>query len=229
MTDLMCHPSNFVEWTSMLEHECEAVPLLPQEAAGTSAAGEPCKPGSEDGVHAIGNAGHSGMMRLAAHVVRDLARHRLLFKLLCHDTEFPKERPSTSRRAFAPQFPACSPVLLVSIIPALPIVSSNFCSIRAKCSMLFKIIQNWSTSFKIQVRLDGASALTSTTQCQLCRPENLRIRGACKFGVLSTIQVSTLCACSMLPVLHGMCETTWGEMMPLALWCCSDVCSDLCS
>jgi hypothetical protein len=104
MTDLMCHPYCFDEWTAMLERECKAVPQLPkvsEDLPGTSTAELPGNFGPHAGAQPTQKAGHSGMMQLAASVVKDLARHRLLFKLLCHDDGDASDSPQCSPSRYA--------------------------------------------------------------------------------------------------------------------------------
>ena len=87
MTDLMCHPQDFGEWTRKLDSSCGAVPELSVEAEGAASQKER-RTSPEAWLDSTGKAaGHTGIMKLAASVVRDLASHRLLFRLLCHDGE----------------------------------------------------------------------------------------------------------------------------------------------
>lgn len=77
MTDLMCHPEDFAAWSDRLD-KAGGCPLF-----GTAATAPP--PTSSAAASPAGvrrAAGHSGIMRLAASLILDLARHGVLYDLM---------------------------------------------------------------------------------------------------------------------------------------------------
>lgn len=81
MTDLMCHPEPFEAWSNSLDH-VEAAPC-PLQSATPPGQAAGCEGGAAlDSLASAGASGHSGMMRLAAGLIKDLAEHRVLFDLL---------------------------------------------------------------------------------------------------------------------------------------------------
>lgn len=108
MTDLMCHPQDYQEWARALavslrtaassSPDATVLPHIPTCApALMSASGACCK-----------GAGHSGIMRLAATLVRELfVRHRLA-RLLTGDVDAPSERAQSRRNSWLPSPNRCA-------------------------------------------------------------------------------------------------------------------------
>ena len=96
MTDLMCHAEPFEAWSQRLDSAaapCPSQGSFPSSPTDAAAPAKPCDEPSRAADAVQGEplnlegkggdaAGHSGMMRLAAGIIKDLAEHRLLFELL---------------------------------------------------------------------------------------------------------------------------------------------------
>ena len=95
MTDLMCHPEHFDKWSKSLGQDINPCPVqgrCPSDpSAAAPSAPEPASPSRAadaakgeplDAVVSKDASGHSGVMRLAAGIIKHLAEQRILFDLL---------------------------------------------------------------------------------------------------------------------------------------------------
>lgn len=119
MTDLMCHPESFEAWSQRLDRAASPCPSQGDFPASPDAAAPPARQSDSpsraddaargEALHLASKrhdaAGHSGMMRLAAGIIKDLAEHRLLFELL---------EPAPREGRTAAGEPRCSSALVVT-------------------------------------------------------------------------------------------------------------------
>jgi hypothetical protein len=95
MTDLMCHPEDFDTWSKGLDTDSSSclvrppsglpttdAPASPPPLSSATHTANPEGPPILERLKEANAAGHSGIMRLAASLIQDLSKHRVLVDLL---------------------------------------------------------------------------------------------------------------------------------------------------